>query len=108
SMYSQGATEENYLRGVQTADASGVIRFRSVFPGAYMGRWPHVHFEVYPSLDQATSSANKIATSQLALPEEVCDAVYANAGYERSIINMAQTPLERDNVFSDGVDLQMA
>ncbi|MEY2468920.1 MAG: hypothetical protein QOF21_1618, partial [Actinomycetota bacterium] len=29
SMYSQGASDENYLRGVQQADANGVIRFTS-------------------------------------------------------------------------------
>ncbi|MGE3410816.1 MAG: 3,4-dioxygenase subunit beta [Dehalococcoidia bacterium] len=108
SMYSRGATQENYLRGVQAADADGVVRFRSVFPAAYSGRWPHIHFEVYPTLDQATSSANKLATSQLALPEEVCDAVYATAGYEQSVANMARTPLANDMVFADGVELQMA
>ncbi len=73
-----------------------------------MGRWPHIHFEVYPSLDEATSSANKIATSQLALPEEVCDTVYATPGYEQSVSNMTRTPLASDMVFGDGVDLQMA
>jgi len=108
SMYSQPAVNENYLRGVQAADANGVVTFTSIFPGAYSGRWPHIHFEVYPSLAQATSSANKRATSQLALPEDVSNAVYATTGYEQSMRNMVQTPLSRDNVFADGVDLQMA
>jgi protocatechuate 3,4-dioxygenase beta subunit len=108
SMYSQGATQENYLRGVQVADANGVVRFTSIFPAAYMGRWPHVHFEVYPSLDAATSSANKLATSQLALPEDICRTVYARADYPQSLSNLQQTPLNRDNVFADGVDQQMA
>ena len=108
SMYSQPAVNENYLRGVQAADANGVVTFDSIFPGAYPGRWPHIHFEVYPSLATATTSANKRATSQLALPEDACNAVYATAGYEQSVRAMTQTPLSRDNVFADGVDLQMA
>lgn len=108
SMYSAGATAENYLRGVQVADANGVVRFTTVFPGAYTGRWPHIHFEVYPSLDAATSSANKLATSQLALPEDVCRQVYSGSGYPGSLANLAQTPLARDTVFADGVTLQMA
>lgn len=108
SMYSAGATAENYLRGVQVADASGVVRFTTVFPGAYAGRWPHIHFEVYPNLDAATSSANKLATSQLALPEDVCRQVYAGSGYPGSLANLDRTPLARDNVFADGVTLQMA
>ena len=69
SLYSQGVTNENYLRGVQEADHGGQVRFTTIFPACYSGRWPHIHFEVYPSLAKATNSANKIATSQIALPE---------------------------------------
>jgi protocatechuate 3,4-dioxygenase beta subunit len=101
SMYSQGATNENYLRGVQQAGADGRVTFRTIFPGAYSGRWPHIHFEVYASVDDATGGGQPIATSQLAMPEDVCKLVYATAGYEKSVSNFAQTPLARDNVFSD-------
>ncbi|HWJ53826.1 MAG TPA: 3,4-dioxygenase subunit beta, partial [Propionibacteriaceae bacterium] len=73
----------------------------------YSGRWPHIHFEVYPSLAKATSSANKIATSQMALTEEASNAVYATAGYEQSLRNLSQVSLDTDNVFSDGYDLQI-
>lgn len=107
SMYSQGVTSENYLRGIQEADANGVVHFDTIFPAAYQGRWPHIHFEVYPTLAKASSSANKLATSQLALPEKESNLVYATAGYEQSVANMKQTPLSRDMVFSDGVTTQM-
>jgi protocatechuate 3,4-dioxygenase beta subunit len=108
SMYSQGATDQNYLRGVQETDAQGVVRFTTIFPAAYSGRWPHVHFEVYPSLDAATSAGTPSATSQLALPEATCDEVYASEGYEESVRNLAQTSLETDMVFRDGWDAQLA
>ena len=108
SLYSDGVTEENYLRGVQEADAAGRVTFSSIFPAAYSGRWPHIHFEVYPSLAAATDSANKMRTSQLALPQDACDMVYATEGYEQSITNLAQTSLDSDNVFSDGYSLQLA
>src|SRR2546423_2700504 len=107
SMYSAGVTGENYLRGVQQTDSSGKAAFTSIFPACYSGRWPHIHFEIYPSLSLATSSANKIATSQLALPKTVCDAVYATSGYSGSASNLAQTSLATDNVFSDGTSLQV-
>lgn len=106
SMYSQGVTNENYLRGVQVANANGKVKFTTIFPAAYSGRWPHAHFEIYPNLAGATSSSSKLATSQLALPDEVCKAVFATAGYEQSLKNHAQTPLNRDMVFSDGATLQ--
>jgi protocatechuate 3,4-dioxygenase beta subunit len=105
SLYSQAAANENYLRGVQATDGSGVVTFKSVFPACYQGRWPHIHFEVYPDLEAATDEANKIATSQVALPKDACNAVYATAGYESSVRTMSQVSLENDNVFGedDGV-----
>jgi protocatechuate 3,4-dioxygenase beta subunit len=107
SLYSQGVTGENYLRGVQEADDMGQVKFATIFPACYSGRWPHIHFEVYPSLAKATTSSNKIATSQMALPEDACKAVYANSGYEQSVSNMRGLSLKTDNVFSDGYDLQL-
>jgi protocatechuate 3,4-dioxygenase beta subunit len=108
SLYSSGVTNQNYLRGVQEADANGKVTFTSVFPGCYAGRWPHIHFEVYPSLSGATSLLNKTATSQIALPKASCDLVYATAGYEASVPNLSQVSLASDNVFSDGSSLELA
>jgi protocatechuate 3,4-dioxygenase beta subunit len=108
SLYSDGVTDQNYLRGVQEADANGQVTFTTIFPACYSGRWPHIHFEVYSSLAEATSAGNVMATSQLAFPEDVCDLVYTNDGYEQSVENKAQTSLDSDMVFSDGVDQQLA
>jgi hypothetical protein len=108
SMYDEGVAEENYLRGVQESDADGVLAFTSVFPGAYAGRWPHIHFEVYESVDAATSAGSKLKTSQIALPAETCELVYATEGYEQSAENLSQTSLDTDNVFSDGYAGQLA
>lgn len=106
SLYSQGATDQNYLRGVQVADAAGKLAFTTVFPAAYQGRWPHMHFEVYPDVASITSTRSKLVTSQLALPEDAANAVYATDGYEASVSNMARTSLTSDMVFRDGVTLQ--
>lgn len=108
SMYSEGVEGESYLRGVQEADEAGQVTFTSIVPGCYDGRWPHVHFEVYESLDVATASGDIVATSQLALPQDVCEAVYATAGYERSVENLSRVSLESDGIFSDGYDTQLA
>ena len=107
SLYSQGVAGENYLRGVQETDGRGQVKFTTIFPACYSGRWPHIHFEVYPSLAKATNSANKIATSQMALPDATCQAVYATSGYQQSRSNISRVSLDNDNVFSDGYDLQM-
>ena len=89
SMYSANAKSENYLRGVQTTDANGTVTFTSIFPACYTGRWPHIHFEVYGSVADATSSGPIVKTSQIALPAEACTAVYATDGYSASVRNLA-------------------
>lgn len=101
SMYSSGLEDVTYLRGVQVADADGRVSFTSVFPGCYSGRWPHIHFEVYPDVGSITDSTAAIATSQLALPEAECAAVYAEAAYDGSARNLSQITLASDNVFGD-------
>ena len=61
----------------------------SVFPACYDGRWPHIHFEVYPDQASITDSTSAIATSQVALPQDVCEKVYATSGYDGSTANLA-------------------
>jgi protocatechuate 3,4-dioxygenase beta subunit len=85
SLYSQAAANVNHLRGAQEADANGTVTFQSIFPACYSGRWPHIHFEVYETLSDATSSGPIVKTSQIALPKEACEAVYATSGYEQSV-----------------------
>ncbi|WP_217177892.1 intradiol ring-cleavage dioxygenase [Streptomyces sp. AC495_CC817] len=108
SLYSDGVTDQNYLRGVQETDDEGRLTFTSVFPGCYPGRWPHLHFEVYDSLADATAARNIAVTSQLAFPKDVCDTVYATDGYGDSAQNLGELSLETDMIFSDGYDQQLA
>jgi len=108
SLYTAGATNQNFLRGVQEADGEGRVTFSSIFPGCYAGRWPHIHFEVYQNLAAATNVRNRVATSQIALPQSACDAVYATTGYEASVRNLAGVSLSSDMVFADGASLELA
>ena len=105
SLYSNGVTELDYLRGVQVTDANGDVTFTTVFPACYSGRWPHIHFEIYSTLTDALDSSSVgdyTKVSQLALPLEVCNQVYNSvAGYSTSITNLSRITLASDNVFSD-------
>lgn len=102
SMYSSGIENETFLRGVQVVGDDGTVTFTSIFPGCYSGRWPHIHFEVYPTVDAISDASNAIATSQMALPQTACDAVYADSRYSGSAQNLAQIgSLTNDNVFGD-------
>ena len=109
SMYSSGVTQQNYLRGVQVTGSGGTVTFTTVFPGCYDGRMPHMHFEVYKSANSASSYSNKLRTSQLAFPTDICATVYGTAaGYGASVANLQRISFATDNVFSDGVASQMA
>lgn len=102
SMYSSGLEDENYLRGVQVTNHLGKVRFRTIYPGCYSGRWPHIHFEVYRSRTQATSGGTPLATSQIAMPRKQSAHVYGHAsGYSSSATNLNRISLSTDNVFRD-------
>jgi protocatechuate 3,4-dioxygenase beta subunit len=102
SLYSSGVTDQNYLRGVQVTDSNGEVSFTTIFPACYSGRWPHMHFEIYPSLAVATNGSNDVKTSQLALPAAACNQVFGVVtGYEASVRNFAAVSLASDGVFGD-------
>ncbi|MBI5717790.1 MAG: intradiol ring-cleavage dioxygenase [Burkholderiales bacterium] len=109
SMYSSGVTAENYLRGVQATGSDGTATFTTIVPGCYSGRMPHMHFEVYRSTGTATQYTNKLRTSQIAFPTDVCSAVYNGSSlYSASITNLARISFATDNIFSDGYSTQLA
>lgn len=100
---------ESYLRGVGVTDANGQVTFTTIFPGCYAGRWPHIHFEVFSSLSNATSGRYAALVSQLAMPAATCAEVYNNAsGYSTSVRNFAGVSLSGDNVFGDNSSAQVA
>ena len=94
------------------ADDNGRVTFTSIFPACYAGRWPHIHFEVFDSLESAIAGDNARLTSQIALPEDSCKAVFDyDKGYAASVANMSNVTLKSDNVFGvfgDGWDAELA
>ena len=100
--------DANYLRGVGISDDNGVVRFTTIFPGCYDGRWPHIHFEVFQSAEAAVSGEASALTAQIALPEADCSNVYAaDARYSNGTRNLARITLASDNVFRDNTEAQI-
>jgi protocatechuate 3,4-dioxygenase beta subunit len=105
SLYQGAALSENYLRGVQIADASGEATFVTIFPPCYGGRYPHIHFEVYTGRDVRSL----VLTSQIAMPADHSAAVYRQAaGYLSSRENFARMSVGTDGVFRDNTAAQIA
>lgn len=102
SEYSQpgfNGTGQTFLRGLQTTDSAGKVTFNTIYPGWYMGRATHIHVEIYVS-------GRTVKTTQIAFPENVSSAVYRTGVYASKGQNT--TTNTSDNVFSDGVQDEMA
>lgn len=97
SEYGQGQGQ-SFLRGVQTTNAQGQVTFNTVYPGWYQGRATHIHVEV-------TIGGRSVKVTQVAFPEDVTAAVYRTGVYAAKGQN--STTNARDNVFADGVSLEM-
>jgi protocatechuate 3,4-dioxygenase beta subunit len=109
SLYSSDIQDENYLRGVQVTDANGQVTFTTIFPACYSGRWPHIHFEIYPSASAATGQSKAVLTSQFAMPSDVATTVYNTAtGYSGSVTNLSRVSLSSDTVFASATSTQIA
>ncbi|QWC56505.1 intradiol ring-cleavage dioxygenase [Erythrobacter sp. 3-20A1M] len=93
---------ESYLRGIQVTDANGQVSFTSIVPGCYAGRYPHIHFEAFSSLANATTGRYARLISQLALPADVCATVYSDtATYGSSLTRFRNTSIASDGIFGD-------
>ncbi|VCU71302.1 Dioxygenase [Pigmentiphaga humi] len=109
SLYTEEIRQENFLRGVQAANDAGEVTFETIFPGCHPGRYPHLHVEIYAGTAQPLQTERKLLTSQLALPEDACGAVYGEAGgYERSLEAYARTSLARDGIFGKNTAAERA
>jgi protocatechuate 3,4-dioxygenase beta subunit len=99
--YSQygSSSAATFLRGIQTTDASGRVTFTTIYPGWYQGRATHIHVEV-------TMGGRSVKVTQIAFPENVTADVYRTGVYAARGQNPTTNQL--DNVFSDGVDLELA
>jgi protocatechuate 3,4-dioxygenase beta subunit len=90
SAMNAGSTSATYLRGIQTSDAKGQVTFKTIYPGWYNGRAPHIHIEVY----NGTTSKK---TTQLGFPESISQAVYGDAALYRH--GQSLTSNDNDLVF---------
>jgi protocatechuate 3,4-dioxygenase beta subunit len=99
-----GGTGDNaslhYLRGRQTTDAGGFVSFKAIFPGWYKGRAPHIHVQIF------NKAGKSLLITQIAFPKTICDKVYTEA---KAIYgDLADTTNEKDGIFNDGYQNQIA
>ena len=62
------------MRGIQTTDAHGVVRFDTVYPGWYQGRTVHIHVMVH-------LGGTVVHTGQLFFDDALTDTVFTRKPY---------------------------
>jgi protocatechuate 3,4-dioxygenase beta subunit len=91
---------QTFCRGIQLSDANGEVTFTTIYPGWYAGRITHIHFQVF-------LNNGLVATSQVAFPEVITQAVYNTSLYLSKGQNTSVRSFAADNVFADGTTYQM-
>jgi protocatechuate 3,4-dioxygenase beta subunit len=76
SGFGSGSGNRTFMRGIQKTDATGLARFRSVWPGWYQGRTVHIHVKVHVA-------GNVVHTGQLYFPDATTDKVFRRKPYAR-------------------------
>ncbi|MFT3731852.1 MAG: intradiol ring-cleavage dioxygenase [Hyphomicrobium sp.] len=86
--------DEIYLRGTQLTDTRGRVLFRTIYPGWYPGRTPHIHVKVF--LDRLT-----LVTGQIYFPDDLSKRIYRERGPYKQRPN-PDTDNTSDFIFKDG------
>ena len=80
----EGTSGQTWLRGVQLTDSSGIARFRTIWPGFYAGRAPHIHAKVHVGGRTSSgkySGGHVSHGGQIFLPETTSTKVYKRSPY---------------------------
>lgn len=88
---------QKFLRGFQTTNEQGQVKFTTIYPGWYDGRAVHIHFKIRGSL---ASGESYEFTSQLFFDDTFTDEVYKAEPYaskgERTLRN------DEDGIYNGG------
>ncbi|MEU8652864.1 intradiol ring-cleavage dioxygenase [Streptomyces sp. NPDC048737] len=97
------ADDDTYLRGYQIANANGVVKFETVFPGWYTPRTCHIHLKVHTGgeKEDGTYEGGKVNhTGQLFFADDIAEEVFTLEPYAQH--SGTYTRLDDDMVYDGG------
>ncbi|NEA62604.1 intradiol ring-cleavage dioxygenase [Streptomyces sp. SID12488] len=97
------ADDNTCLRGYQVANANGVVKFETIFPGWYTPRTCHIHLKVHTGgqKEDGTYEGGKVNyTGQLFFPDDAAEAIFALEPYSKH--SGSYTTLDNDMVYDGG------
>ncbi|MFI1698204.1 intradiol ring-cleavage dioxygenase [Streptomyces bobili] len=97
------ADDNTYLRGYQIANANGVVKFETIFPGWYTPRTCHIHLKVHTGgeKEDGTYEGGKVNhTGQLFFADDIAQEVFTLEPYAKH--SGTYTKLDDDMVYDGG------
>ncbi|MDH6585813.1 protocatechuate 3,4-dioxygenase beta subunit [Streptomyces sp. SAI-133] len=97
------ANDSTYLRGYQIANANGVVKFETIFPGWYTPRTCHIHVKVHTGGEKADGTyegGTVNHTGQLFFDDTIAEQIFALEPYSRH--SGSYTVLDDDMVYDGG------
>ncbi|MFE7929064.1 intradiol ring-cleavage dioxygenase [Streptomyces sp. NPDC057456] len=97
------ANDSTYLRGYQIANANGVVKFETIFPGWYTPRTCHIHLKVHTGgqKEDGTYEGGKVNyTGQLFFPDAAAEEIFTLEPYSKH--SGSYTTLDNDMVYDGG------
>jgi len=74
----KATNDESFLRGKLKTDVAGQVTFKTIYPGWYALRTPHIHVKIF-------EGENCNTTTQLYLPEGLNQELYGAPAYARKV-----------------------
>ncbi|WP_406415042.1 intradiol ring-cleavage dioxygenase [Streptomyces sp. NBC_01614] len=97
------ANDNTYLRGYQIADANGVVKFETIFPGWYTPRTCHIHLKVHTGgqKEDGTYEGGTVNyTGQLFFDDAIAEEIFTLEPYAKH--SGSYTTLDNDMVYDGG------
>ncbi|WP_406178251.1 intradiol ring-cleavage dioxygenase [Streptomyces canus] len=97
------ANDNTYLRGYQIANANGVVKFETIFPGWYTPRTCHIHVKVHTGgeKEDGTYEGGTVNyTGQLFFADEIAEEIFTLEPYAKHA--GTYTELADDMVYDGG------
>ncbi|WP_371670359.1 intradiol ring-cleavage dioxygenase [Streptomyces sp. NBC_00289] len=97
------ADDQTYLRGYQIANANGVVKFETIFPGWYTPRTCHIHVKVHTGgeKEDGTYEGGKVNyTGQLFFADDIAEEIFTLEPYAKH--SGSYTTLDNDMVYDGG------
>ncbi|WP_405518879.1 intradiol ring-cleavage dioxygenase [Streptomyces canus] len=97
------ANDNTYLRGYQIANANGVVKFETIFPGWYTPRTCHIHVKVHTGgeKEDGTYEGGTVNyTGQLFFDDTIAEEIFTLEPYSQH--SGSYTTLDDDMVYDGG------